>query len=339
MILIHVVLGQAIVNHNSPANRGVPAPGFVRQEALLWPYTLFMNTDWLFWAGGAAIGLAGIALATWALFADRSRGRRRCPKCWYDLSKTEGLRCSECGHRANREAKLFKTRRRWKWVAVSLAFLLTASASSVQPKVNRTGWISLVPTALLFVGVPGIDVATELDEIERRVTVYKPGACFGYPDYGMLSDWEFSLLQRRCERLALSEDHLDDRILAIHTLGYMNPNRQALADLLRRLLEDPLPEIRMESLQTTASLQWEWQTMPRAFVEAILSRLHDADALVRLVALDCIASNPPISRQERRLLITQLMAEDSDDEVRAAAESEIEIMDEMDSVDEAVDTP
>jgi hypothetical protein len=50
-----------------------------------------MFADWLFWGLGGALALAGLWLQYWSLFADRARGRRRCPKCWYDMSGTEGM--------------------------------------------------------------------------------------------------------------------------------------------------------------------------------------------------------------------------------------------------------
>ena len=73
---------------------------------------------------GGALALIGVVVMIWALLADPSRGRRRCPKCWYDLSQTQGLRCSECGHEVRRERQLHKTRRRWRWAALALVLIL-----------------------------------------------------------------------------------------------------------------------------------------------------------------------------------------------------------------------
>ena len=51
--------------------------------AWVWPALLAMSLAvWAIW---------------WAIFADKARGRRRCPRCWHDLSRTPGLTCSECG--------------------------------------------------------------------------------------------------------------------------------------------------------------------------------------------------------------------------------------------------
>ncbi len=111
-------------------------------------------TAWLWWIGGTALSVTGVVLLWWALFADGSRGRRRCSKCWYDMSGTEGLRCSECGHLATRERKLFTTRRRWRWVMVALFVLMLAGGGSLTPKVQRDGWWSLVSNTMLIRGLP-----------------------------------------------------------------------------------------------------------------------------------------------------------------------------------------
>lgn len=62
-----------------------------------------------------AVGAAALGVALVALFAGRSRGRKRCPRCWYDMTGAAAgsLRCPECGHEANGERELLRTRRRW----------------------------------------------------------------------------------------------------------------------------------------------------------------------------------------------------------------------------------
>ncbi len=70
---------------------------------------------WLYIPLGA-IALLGLFLLYLALFRDRSKSRRRCPKCWYDMSgasPTPPVRCPECGHVSPTERDLARTRRRW----------------------------------------------------------------------------------------------------------------------------------------------------------------------------------------------------------------------------------
>lgn len=56
-----------------------------------------VNLDWLCTLAGWTLTGAGLLMLLWALFRDRSRGRRRCPRCWYDMAGVPGLQCPECG--------------------------------------------------------------------------------------------------------------------------------------------------------------------------------------------------------------------------------------------------
>src|SRR5262249_1720497 len=91
-----------------------------------------------------------------SLFADRSRGRRRCPKCWYEMTGVGGTTCPECGRTAARERRLFRTRRhRWRAVAFAALVLLGVCLPRTE-RIRREGW-SAVPrpvfiAAALFVG-------------------------------------------------------------------------------------------------------------------------------------------------------------------------------------------
>ena len=71
-----------------------------------------MDSSWLFSGSGFVLGMAGLWLIYWFLLADRAQGRKRCPKCWYDMSSADSLSCPECGNDAKREADLLNTRRR-----------------------------------------------------------------------------------------------------------------------------------------------------------------------------------------------------------------------------------
>src|SRR6185503_3171545 len=93
-------------------------------------------------------GLLSVALLTLvaAFFLDRSRGRRRCPRCWYDMSATSGLQCSECGRAVRSERSLHRTRRNRKGIAIAL---LIGLLGSVAPRVYRSGWRGAIPTTVL----------------------------------------------------------------------------------------------------------------------------------------------------------------------------------------------
>ena len=57
-------------------------------------------------AGVLAFVAVGVGAVWWALFRDKARGRRRCPRCWHDLSATPGMTCGECGFAAQADRML-----------------------------------------------------------------------------------------------------------------------------------------------------------------------------------------------------------------------------------------
>jgi hypothetical protein len=114
------------------------------------------SLDWIYPALGWPLAAAGVLWLISALFRDRSRGRRRCPGCWYDLSGTPGLLCPECGRAAASEKSLRRTRRRWR--RASLALLVFGAGVGVTAIPGfRSGWQTLVPTAALALVAPPQD--------------------------------------------------------------------------------------------------------------------------------------------------------------------------------------
>ena len=98
------------------------------------------NLDWLFCVAGWTLGALGAALLLWALFRDRSRGRRRCPRCWYDMAGVPGLRCPECGAEQRSERRLFRTRRRWKSAAAAVLLALLGAGVGATPAILAGMW-------------------------------------------------------------------------------------------------------------------------------------------------------------------------------------------------------
>jgi hypothetical protein len=134
--------------------------------------SLMPGPDWLYLATAILIGLLSLLLLFWSLLSDRARGRRRCPKCWYDMTGVPGLKCSECGAAARSDGALRRTRRRWGLAALAMLGCGLALSAAMTPRVRRDGiWKSLPTTVLLTIqNCIGLGVQPELDrEITRRV--------------------------------------------------------------------------------------------------------------------------------------------------------------------------
>ena len=102
-----------------------------------------------------AIGLGmmcfGSLLIVWGAIGDRSRGRMRCPRCWYDMRDSEGRPCPECGYVARGKNPYNRTRRpRWAFL-VALLFLIAGSAGlGLNTKLRDQGWAGFVPNQILL---------------------------------------------------------------------------------------------------------------------------------------------------------------------------------------------
>jgi HEAT repeat protein len=99
-----------------------------------------------------AVGALGLAITIIALTHDRAKGRRRCPKCWYDMTSISGLRCPECGRDARRESHLAKTRPNRRLAAIGLTILLSSLVLWKTPRI-REDWTSVVPGPLLVLAL------------------------------------------------------------------------------------------------------------------------------------------------------------------------------------------
>src|SRR5262245_56778409 len=103
--------------------------------------TLTSPWHWVLLVVAAFFGLGGVIVFYLALFRHRARGRRRCPRWWYDMSATAGLRCPECGREARIPRKLLKTRRRWKMAMLGVVMVLLAGAGGAGVQVLEHGWV------------------------------------------------------------------------------------------------------------------------------------------------------------------------------------------------------
>jgi hypothetical protein len=120
---------------------------------------------------------------------DPSNGRRRCGRCWYDMSATAGLKCPECGTEAPNERALFRTRRAPRLAAGVVVLLAMAYAASITSSVVRNGPVAAVPTTAMIVGLPWLP-----DWMVIGADGTLADRCWNKE----LTGWQRWLLSRRC---------------------------------------------------------------------------------------------------------------------------------------------
>ena len=247
-------------------------------------------TAWLWWIGGAVVGLLGLWLLYWSLLRDRSKGRRRCPKCWYDMSFADSLRCPECGNDAKREADLLKTRRRWKGLWLCMLVFLTAGFLSIQPKVQQNGWVSVMPNTALILCLRLGDTEALFAELDRRTQInvsefntYFPGMLVTDPE--SFYQWQWRLVGDACVELKKGDPDVLDRQLLLEWL--YRASTHVIGDDADRFfratlsfLEDADPGIRR-----TAAIYCADARSPETALESIRPLLDDPIQQVRVGAV------------------------------------------------------
>lgn len=177
--------------------------------------------DWAWYIGASLAGMIGVSLLPWSLFADRSRGRLRCPRCWYQIAprvETLPITCPECGRCVAKMHHLRRTHRRWRWALVAVFTCVIASALGAAPAVRRSGWARYAPTTVLILvyshaDSPGDEVIKQLD---RR---FKVNENWGVVESVNLRPWQETLLAKQCA--AVLRDESAGKKMRNHALGLL----------------------------------------------------------------------------------------------------------------------
>lgn len=207
---------------------------------------------WLGWVGVIAFYSAMIYLAWWGLFSDRHKGRRRCPKCWYDMCGTPGMTCGECGFTGRREKQLSKRRRR-PLMAVLAFVSCVAVAGFINERRTDQGWLSFAPTKALILSLPfTMDLNGDTyEELLRRMRDDE------------LSQREWRMLMKRCakgdwERKPLSDEWLGSYARVITGWrGTLEPGSK---------VEQPLLDL-APAIDVTTRESWPADVSPRLEVD------------------------------------------------------------------------
>lgn len=248
----------------------------------------------LSWISAALLFPAAIALFTWSLFLDRPRrGTHRCPHCWYDLTSLTRVdrhsmpkprannapcsappTCPECGHTARSPQHLRRTRRRWRYAALSPLILAASLSLASRPYVRHSPWVWLVPTpVLVYAGFAGhLPVHSKLynELVFRRISedhfwpgerTWLVGMAIRRLDHGNEAQREFAIVcltfvDARDSRItpALLDVAQHDpaaglRLRAVIALSKKHADVQRVLPILMHIIEnDPDDEVRRTAL-------------------------------------------------------------------------------------------
>ena len=162
----------------------------------------FLETG-LYVLGATVIPVIGLLLLYFGLWGDRSKGRVRCPACWYDMRGTvPRLECPECGHAPGSERGLYGDRHGWRRIVIGVVLLLVSGypvtviirrmAASGPPK-TLSYWFDM-KTGRLY-GVPGMEypptVAPSGGEGVKAM-VYAAKDCTDLNDRFVVYLWKFT---------------------------------------------------------------------------------------------------------------------------------------------------
>jgi len=261
----------------------------------------------------AVIAIAWFSLA---LFWDAAHGRRRCPKCWYDMSATDGLRCPECGRTAKYEKRLHRTRRHWRLALLAVIPALLSAYLLLLPRIREHGVQSIVPTTVLIWCLDLEYNEWAFEELGRRaLRIEDKFMPFYAPKEGALYDWQWRAIGRKSIELIESDlpaghryglfDWITRTKWALQLQG--DSFVEELNAALVRLLDDPDPRIRGWCAIYIADIN-----DPDRSIEILRALLNDDSTGVRRAAtagLSLLAE----SREDAMLLVATALGDTSKD--------------------------
>lgn len=243
------------------------------------------------WPGAAALGAAGLMLGVWALSWDSARGRKRCPRCWYDMAGAEELRCPECGREVRTERDLERTRRRWWWSLLAAVLLLGAGVLAYVPRTLDGQWRRDLPETAIVITLPWLRERDKLtEEAVHRFLRY------GYDRDGRaraVRGWRGRLIASRCALALERTQHPTVVIAALHGMTITGERARGSLERLRALTAHPTLEVRQTLAISVGMMHLETQEAigllrPLLRDQAVQVRTWAADAMTR-VARRCLA--------------------------------------------------
>jgi hypothetical protein len=248
---------------------------------------------WMLWSGLVAAAIGALMLAI-GLRGDAARGRKRCPKCWYDLAglaRAMPVVCPECGRVVKTERALKRRRRFRRVVVVGVVFVLTGVGAVGWPLGVSGEWVAWTPTWVLtgLVRAAGPEPAAGTSFPPRRTSTRWTRAVQAYWTAESLAKnphrawWsgvygaEARVAVRRLESMLRSESAAA-RERAVHALGYVPISDLHVDKLGRMLVEDPSADVRFACFEV---LHGSGMPRDRAQAQMLAAALAERDRDLR----------------------------------------------------------
>ncbi len=244
------------------------------------------------------LGAGGLVVMAIALFRDRSRGRPRCPKCWYDMSGVAGLKCPECGHEARHARKLLKTRRRWRRAVLGALMIALAVVGAVGEPMIRHGAAKGAPTWALIAALPRLDRYEGMRELQRR------------SESGSMRQWEYRWLRASVRRELERDSAPTNRMYLFRILeadikgpdvvsgallaewpAQSDEDVKATLRLLLHLLERSAPDVRVGAFQCLEG----YRERAAPAIPILVGRLtHETPSIKQIAASSLFRVDPKV---------------------------------------------
>lgn len=257
-----------------------------------WFYSDFGDQSSLGPAASAAIGISifALALAIWSHRGDRSRGRRRCPRCWYDMTGS-ALTCPECGHDARAIKNLYRPRRRKKGYFAAIVLLLVSYGVWVTPRVRVGGPVAAIPTWFLIVGLPYLPDWMILDNSASREVDW---TLHGRMDEDHLWAVEKWVLQKRARFAAIRGTDVWS-LARVGPFLFDEPRLVVPVNLsIIRGLASPNSAVRLRAVTAAESVSMRIGPLPKdqvlPYLHGLLAALDDSSTDVRSTAASYLSA-------------------------------------------------
>lgn len=294
---------------------------------------------------------AAITIKAW--WGDGRTDLRRCPRCWYDMSGTDTLKCSECGHAAGRKSELYQRQASKRVYRAGIAAMCLLAFASVYVVIPGP-WTNKVPRPLMRVAlsiaatppappsagpgsglpVPVAALNTSKSAWDRLVWQHQASIAFdAWADavqetQGPITDAELARLVPLAEQAHLIFGQTGG-LFAAEAWGYeaairrMVAQRTAAAGNADRLLRAEWTLSELQYVHSGCSGRPECARVPDAIIQQALAH---PDASVRLFGLDRfgrvvhhVARNLASPMPPGREIVEAMATGDPDPAVRARA--------------------